>query len=225
MIELNHVGYGVDGTNILQPLSLKLTEQRIGVIGANGSGKSSFLRLLNGLRLPTQGEVWVNHCNTQKEVHKVRRQVGFVFQNPEHQLVMPTVAEDLALGLEPIHVNEAELQTCIDHWLSKYGLLHLKHRLIHPLSGGEKQLIALIGVLAMSPNYLVLDEPTALLDLRNTNRLMRAVQALKQPILMATHDLTLLENFDRVLWFETGALAMDGLPLDVLPAYQAAMQC
>ena len=168
MIELNQASYCVDSTDILQPLSLTLTEQRIGVIGANGSGKSSFLRLLNGLRLPSQGEVWINQVNTKHQVQQVRRQVGFVFQNPEHQLVMPTVAEDLALGLEALHANETELQSCIDHWLKQYGLLHLKHSLIHPLSGGEKQLIALIGVLAMNPSVLVLDEPTALLDLHPT---------------------------------------------------------
>ncbi|MCW4113951.1 energy-coupling factor ABC transporter ATP-binding protein [Aurantimonas sp. MSK8Z-1] len=211
------------GQPVLARLDLCLTERRIGVIGANGSGKSSFARLLNGLLAPTGGRVTVDGLDTVKDAKAVRRRVGFVFQNPDSQIVYPTVGEDLAFGLKPLKLEKPEEARRIREILERYGLAGAEDRLVHELSGGERQLVALASVLIMRPSILVLDEPTTLLDLRNTRRLMAAIDALSERVVMVTHDLALLAGFDRVLLFDEGRLVADGAPATVIERYRALL--
>ena len=222
MIELSDVSVVHDGRARLQGVTLGATERRLGVIGANGSGKSTFLRLLNGLVLPTSGRVRVFGKDTVEETAAVRRSVGFLFQNPDNQLVMPTVGEDVAFGLGRLKLPAAETRSRVRTALERHGLQGLEDRLVHELSGGERQLVALAGILVMDPLLLVLDEPTTLLDRRNRRRLMAEVDAADRPVVMATHDLELLEGFDRVLVFEAGRLVADGPPAASIAAYEAA---
>lgn len=224
MIVLDGVSHAFDGRPVLADVSLTLAERRIGVVGANGSGKSTFARLLNGLVVPSAGRVLVDGIDTRRDAKAARRKVGFVFQNPDHQIVMPIVAEDLAFGLKPRGLGKAEIAARIDAALARYDLAHLRDRPVHQLSGGEKQLIALSAVLVLEPAFLVMDEPTTLLDLRNRNRLAEAVAALPQPAVVVTHDLDFIEGFDRVLMIEDGRLAADGLPDEVLPFYRERMR-
>lgn len=205
---------------ILAPVSLTLTEQRVAIIGANGSGKSTLLRLLNGLLLPTTGTVTVNGRSTHNDVAAVRRSVGFVFTDPLSQLVMPTPQEDLELSLRRQKLGKKERRDKALAILASYGLEHLAQSSIYELSGGERQLTALATVLAVDPDILVLDEPSTLLDLRNTRQLMQRLNGLPQQVIMSTHDLSLAATFDRALVIDQGQVAFDGDPHQAIAAYQ-----
>ncbi|MFC8038173.1 energy-coupling factor ABC transporter ATP-binding protein [Paenarthrobacter sp. NPDC057355] len=195
---------------LLQDVSLELTERRIGVIGANGSGKSTFLRLLNGLVEPSDGSVVVHGHNTRSDVRRVRANVGFVFTDPLSQLVMPTGREDVELSLRRSIKNSKERATRAEEVLDRFGLLRLADQSIYELSGGERQLLALAAVLAVNPGVLVLDEPSTLLDLRNRELLRRTLAGLEQQVIMSTHDLDLALDMDRVLVVEDGRIVFDG---------------
>lgn len=205
---------------ILAPVSLTLTEQRIAIIGANGSGKSTLLRLLNGLLLPTTGTVTINGRSTHSDVAAVRRSVGFVFTDPLSQLVMPTPQEDLELSLRRQKLGKKDRREKALSILASYGLEHLAQSSIYELSGGERQLTALATVLAVDPEILVLDEPSTLLDLRNTRQLMQRLRNLPQQVIMSTHDLSLAATFDRALVIDQGQVAFDGDPHQAITAYQ-----
>ena len=221
MIAIEGVAVTRAGRTVLNDLTLDLAERRIGVIGANGSGKSTFARLLNGLILPTSGTVSVDGIDTRLDVKAVRRKVGFVFQNPDSQIVYPTVGEDIAFGLKHRGLGKAEVAERTAAALARHGLGGFEDRLIHELSGGERQLVALAGVMVMRPEVLVLDEPTTLLDLRNTRRIMAAIDAAESQVIMVTHDLGLLDAFDRVLVFDGGRLVADAAPAAAIAGYLA----
>lgn len=223
MIEIDTVRLAYGDRTVLRDISLSLTERRIGIIGANGSGKSSFARLLNGLVLPTSGTVKVDGLDTRSRGKEVRRKVGFVFQNPDNQIVFPTVAEDLAFGMKNLGLAKDEIARRTDAILARYDLSDLRDHPAHLLSGGQKQLLAISGVLVMDPAYLVLDEPTTLLDLRNTRRIAAAIAALEQTVILATHDLDLLTDFDRVLVFDEARIVADDTPANALPFYREHM--
>ena len=151
MIVLEAVSHDFAGRPVLVDIDLALPERRIGIVGANGSGKSTFARLLNGLVLPRTGRVLIDGVDTTKDVKAIRRKVGFVFQNPDHQIVMPIVGEDLAFGLKARKIPKGEIDARIDAALARYDLGHLRERPVHLLSGGEKQLVALSAVLVTEP--------------------------------------------------------------------------
>ncbi len=224
MIALDAVSHDFDGRPVLSGISLSLGERRIGIVGANGSGKSTFARLLNGLVVPKAGSVTIGDLDTARDGKAIRRKVGFVFQNPDHQIVMPIVAEDLAFGLKARKIPKAEIDARIDGALARYGLTHLRDRPVHLLSGGEKQLVALSAVLVTEPDVLVLDEPTTLLDLRNRNRVAAAIAALPQQTVLVSHDLDLIATQERVLMIEGGRVAADGAPSEVLAYYREQMR-
>lgn len=205
---------------ILAPLSLTLSEQRIAVIGANGSGKSTLLRLLNGLVQPSTGTVHVHGRSTHSDGAAVRASVGFVFTDPLSQLVMPTPLEDVELSLRRQKLGKSQRREAALAILADYKLEHLAHSSIYELSGGERQLVALATVLAVAPAVLVLDEPSTLLDLRNTKLLMQRLDELPQQIIMSTHDLSLAETFQRVLVIDNGQVAYDGGPREAIGRYR-----
>ncbi|WP_422049080.1 energy-coupling factor ABC transporter ATP-binding protein [Shimia sp.] len=223
MIELQNVSLSFGDRQVLNGLSLTLSERRIAIIGANGSGKSTLARLLNGLALPTSGDVLIDGLNTRKKGRDVRRKVGFVFQNPDNQIVMPVVEEDLAFGMKNCGFSTAEIAAKTDEILARYDLSELREHPAHLLSGGQKQLIAISGVLVMNPDIVVMDEPTTLLDLRNKRRIARAVAELAQTVVMVTHDLDLIADYDRVIAIDEGRVFADGPPAEVIPAYQELM--
>jgi biotin transport system ATP-binding protein len=189
-------------------------------MGPNGSGKSTFIRLINGLLLPKIGQICVDGLDTRLEVEKIRRKVGFVFQNPDNQIVFPIVSEDIEFGLKRrIPDSNMRHQRMLEA-LDQLGVLHLQDRSIHTLSGGERQLVALAGVLATKPEILVFDEPTTQLDLRLRNRFEQHLSALPQPALIVSHDLELMRTMDRVLIIVEGRLAFDGVPADATAWYR-----
>jgi len=225
MIAFDAVRVIRDGHVILDDISVRLGERRIGIIGANGSGKSTFVRLINGIEQPDGGWVQVDELDAGRDRKALRRRVGFVFQNPDNQIVYPLVTEDLAFGLQNLRLPKAEIQSRIEHFARCHGIHHLLERMTYKLSGGEKQLVALLGVLIMEPAYVVLDEPTTLLDLRNKKTMMEAILALPQPVIVVSHDLDFLASFERVLQFEAGRIVADGRPDQVIPRYIEQSLC
>lgn len=227
LIRLSSVGHVFgDGSTrrvVLSDIDLELGERRIGVIGANGSGKSTFARLLNGLVLPTHGTVTVDGLDTRREGAAVRRRVGFCFSDPDAQIVMPTVREDVALGLRRHRLPRAEVADRVHAALAVVGLADHADHPAHLLSSGQKQLLALTSVLVTEPDVLVLDEPTTLLDLRNSREVGHRLAALRQQIVLVTHDLTALTGFDRVLTIDGGRVVFDGDPAGAVAAYRVAM--
>ncbi|MBC8050115.1 MAG: ABC transporter ATP-binding protein [Chitinophagales bacterium] len=219
MIELRGVSHAFDGAPVLRDVNLRLSERRIGVIGANGSGKSTFARALNGLLIPAQGEVLVDGVSTRKDGRAARRKVGLVFQNPEHQIVMPTVEEDLAFGPKNLGLDAAEIERRMSALLAGYGLAEKRTHAAHLLSGGEKKLLTLLSVVIMEPDVIVFDEPMNSLDLPSQRKITAVIDDLPQRVITITHDLALIKRYDRVILFERGAVAADGAPGDVIRHY------
>ncbi|MGA9378906.1 MAG: ABC transporter ATP-binding protein [Phormidium sp.] len=204
-----------DGTKALREINLTIqANEKVALIGANGSGKSTLQLHLNGLLLPQEGEVtigeWiVNNQNLQK----VRNFVGLVFQNPDDQLFMPTVWEDVAFGPMNQGLRDRELTERVWQAMAAVSIdpEHYGNRNTENLSGGEKKRIAIAGVLAMNPQVLVLDEPSAQLDPRSRRQLITLLQGLSITQLIATHDLDLaLEICDRTVVLSQGEVVFDG---------------
>jgi len=206
---------------VLAPLSLELTERRIGVIGLNGSGKTTFSRMINGLVLPSAGRVSTNGHDTLSEGAQVRAATGYIFQNPANQIVLPLVKDDIALGLQARRLGKQQVTQAVAEVLERLGIAHLAERRAHELSGGEIQLAALASVLVTAPDIVIMDEPTNQLDLKNRNLVERAIRDLAQTVIVVTHDLSLLTGFDRVLLFHDGQLVQDGPPEATIAQYLA----
>jgi biotin transport system ATP-binding protein len=222
-IELSGVRHAYGEREVLAGIDLTITEHRVGVVGANGSGKSTLARLLNGLVVPTSGRVSVDGLDTRTQAREVRRRVGFVFQDPDAQIVHPTVAEDVAYGLENQGVPAGERAERVAEVLERYGLAGHADHPAHLLSGGQKQLLAIAGVLVMRPARIVFDEPTTLLDLINSRRVAEVIREMAQSVVVVTHDLELLDGFDRVLVVDGGRVVEDG-PADAsVAAYRKLM--
>lgn len=153
---VSHVYPGRDAP-ALREVDVRLEEHRIGVVGANGSGKSTFARLLNGLVLPSSGAVTVGGWDTARDGREVRRRVGFCFTDPDSQIVMPTVAEDVAFGLRRRGMSKSAAAVRVREVLEDYGLGAYADHAAHQLSGGQKQLLALASVLATEPELVVMD--------------------------------------------------------------------
>lgn len=205
---------------ILHRVDLELTEPRVALIGPNGSGKSTLARLVNGLAEPAAGTVTVDGLDVARDGARVRQRVGFVFTDPAAQLVMPTAAEDVALSLRRTVADRAERQRRAEAVLAEAGLAGLGERSVHALSGGQRQLLALAGVLAAEPEIVVADEPTTLLDLANTRRVAEVLFGLRQQLLLVTHDLELAARCERAVLVRDGRVAADGPAGEVVEHYR-----
>ncbi len=223
LIVFDGVSHRYGERSVLSDVSVRFDEHRIGVIGANGSGKSTFVRMLNGLVLPTSGSVRVADLDPDKQGRQVRRRVGFCFTDPDAQIVMPTVAEDIAFGLRRRGLSRTEVAEKVDRALASYGLAEHRDHPAHLLSGGQKQLLAIASVLVTDPDLLVMDEPTTLLDLANARRISALVEGLRQQVVLVTHHLDLLEGFDRVLVFDRGRIVHDAPPVEAVAHYRELM--
>ena len=209
----------------LFPLTLTLAERRIGVIGLNGSGKTTFARLINGLVKPSEGRVCVNGLDTGGDSRAVLGEAGFIFQNPQHQLIMPIVAEDIAFGLKNRGLSAAQIEEKTQAVLARFAVSHLAKRRVHELSGGETQLVAIASVVVTEPKILILDEPTNQLDLKNRRLVEDAIAGLEQQVLVISHDLGLVEGFERVLLFHEGRLVADGEAGETIRRYHEIASC
>ncbi len=213
------------GRVALHPLDLTLGERRIGVVGLNGSGKTTMARLINGLVKPTEGTVTVAGLDTVEDEQAARGKTGFIFQNPQHQMILPILEEDIAFGLKNRGFDKAEIAERTQAILARFGISHLARRRVHELSGGETQLGAIASVLVTGPDLLILDEPTNQLDLKNRALIERTITALPEQVLVITHDLALIEGFERVLVFHEGRLAADARPAEAIRTYRELAAC
>ena len=217
------VTFAGDDSPTLDRISLTLAEHRIGIIGANGSGKSTLARLINGLGDATSGRVLVDAADVSRHGRDIRRRVGFVFSDAENQIVMPQVRDDVAFSLRRLKLSRAERDARVDAALARFGLTDLAENSPHTLSGGQKQLLALASVLVIEPDLIIADEPTTLLDLRNRARIATEFAHLEQQLIVVTHDLDILADFDRVLCLDDGRIIADGTPDEVCAHYRNLM--
>ncbi|MEV0718098.1 ABC transporter ATP-binding protein [Asanoa sp. NPDC050611] len=220
-IELSAVTVEFPARVALRDVTVRLDQRRIAVVGANGSGKSTFARTLNGLVTPTTGDVRVHGIDPVRQAKQLRRRVGFVFSNPDTQIIMPTVAEDAAFSLRGRGLSRAEIRDRVAAALDRVGLTEYADAPAHTLSGGEKQLLALTAVLIGEPSLVVADEPTAYLDAANSRRIARfLLDEMPQQLVLATHDLKLAARCDIALRFADGRLIDIGDPDKVIASYE-----
>lgn len=212
-----------DGTtSVIKDLSVDFSEgQFIAVLGHNGSGKSTFAKLLNGMLVPTKGEILVDGMDTSDEqlAIDIKRTVGMVFQNPDNQLVATVVDEDVAFGLENLGVSNSEMVQRVDNALKSVGMLDFKKSAPHNLSGGQKQRVAIAGIIAMEPRCIVFDEPTAMLDPRGRKEVMEVILSLCREkhitVILITHYMNEAALADRVLVMNKGKIVLDGTPAEI----------
>jgi biotin transport system ATP-binding protein len=221
MIDLESVSVELDGRLVLDEVTVQLDQHRIAVIGANGSGKSTFARLLDGLVAPTRGTARVLGFDVAHEAKRMRAEVGFVFTNPDAQILMPTVAEDVRLSLKGSGLDRSTIDARVASVLAAYGLAAHADAPAYSLSGGQKQLLALASVLVREPKLVIADEPTTLLDLGNARRIgALLIEELPAQLVVVTHDLELAARCDIALRFHEGRLVELGDPATVVERYQ-----
>ncbi len=213
MIAFENVGFAYEkGKPVLEDLSFRIEKgEAVGLIGANGAGKSTLMKLLLGL-LSGEGRITVDGAEVNKaNLAEVRRKVGFVLQNSDNQMFMPTVCEDMMFGPLNYGLSREEAERRVDAVLAQLGIEELKHRHNHRISGGEKRMAAIATVLAMEPEVILMDEPSATLDPYNRRAVIRAIGGLSQTRLIASHDLDMiLETCSRVILLSGGRIAADG---------------
>lgn len=217
-------GLGLDGvtllrgsTTVFHSLSLELNESRIGLIGDNGAGKSSLFRLICGLDQPQSGRVNLPPA----QLGSTAPLVGMMFQNPDEQIIFPTVEEELALSLRHLHLSRAEAQAHVRDWLNARGLTDWAPRAIGSLSQGQRQHVCWLALLIGAHQTLLLDEPFSSLDLPGQALLRQEIAQATQQIIVSTHVLAHVRHFERVIWLDKGQVRADGSGAEVCAAYEA----
>lgn len=208
-----------DGHKALEEISFLITHGRsVAIVGANGAGKSTLLLHLNGCLVPTAGSVWIgDYPVTRKTLLSVRRSVGMVFQDPDDQLFMPTVFDDVAFGPLNLGLPSDEVEKRVQKALDDVGASHLKDRPPHRLSGGEKRAVAIATVLSMRPDILVMDEPTSNLDPRSRRMLIEQLNRFEHTKIIATHDLDLVMDIcEETIVLKDGRIAAQGATQSLL---------
>lgn len=224
-IALDHLTVRLGETVALDDVSVALDASRIAVVGANGSGKSTFARVLAGLVAPSSGSVRVHGLDPGRQASALRRLVSVVFSNPDAQIIMPTVAEDAAFSLRSERLPAAESAARVADALDRFGLTGLADRAAHDLSGGQKQLLALCGAFIRRPQLVIADEPTAYLDARNARRVAgHLFEDAGHQLVLLTHDLRLAERCEVAVLFDAGRIAAVGAPADVIAEYEASLR-
>jgi energy-coupling factor transport system ATP-binding protein len=215
MIQVNNLSFKYEEQLILHNLQLEIkTGSFTAIVGANGSGKSTLVKHFNALLLPSAGEVLVDDINTKKNQFEIRKKVGFVFQNFEDQIVYPIVSEDIAFGLENLGLKASEIKRITEEILEKLHISHLAKRNVNTLSMGQKQLVAVAGVLAMRTNYIIFDEPTTMLDAANKKNILSVIKELNEKdgltIIMVTNSLEDLNYVADVIVLRDGRVIFKG---------------
>ena len=213
MLEFRNVSFGYDRTSpVIRDLSFKINDgETVGLIGANGAGKSTVMKLILGL-LSGEGEILLDGVEVKKEtLSGIRKKIGFVLQDSDDQMFMPTVYEDMIFGPMNYGMSREEADRKADEVLEKLGITALKHRHNHRLSGGEKRMAAIATILAMEPEVILMDEPTAALDPYNRRIVINAVNGLSQTRIITSHDLDMImDTCERVILLSSGRIAADG---------------
>lgn len=229
IIETQNLGYiyktyeeNIEGRQALSDVSIEIQRgQFVAVLGRNGSGKSTFARLLNALLLPSNGTVHIKGLNTAEERYlwEIRRTAGMIFQNPDNQIVGTTVEEDVAFGPENLGILPAEIRKRVDGSLQAVGIPEYSKHAPHLLSGGQKQRVAIAGILAMKPECIILDEATSMLDPVGRKEILQLLKKLNKEdgitIIHITHHMDEAVKADRVVVVDNGKVVLDGTPAEV----------
>ena len=216
------VFYGKE--RILEDLSLSISEQRVGFIGRNGSGKTTLLRILAGLQELNNGKVLIDGTEVAKKRNEAIKKVGIIFQNPDHQIIFPTVGEELRFGLTQLGLSKNEADLKVIACLKQYDKVDWFERSISTLSQGQKHLVCLLSVLLMKPRVLLLDEPFTGIDIPTQLKLEHYLSSLKQTIIHVSHVPETFENYQRLIWMDEGIIQADGTPKTVIKKYRTAMK-
>ncbi|WP_243227232.1 energy-coupling factor ABC transporter ATP-binding protein [Microbacterium sp. CIAB417] len=225
-IRLERLGVRLGDVDVLRDLDLDLDARTVAVVGDNGSGKSTLARVVGGLVPPTTGAAAVLGLDPVRHAAELRRRVAIVFSNPDAQIVMPTVAEDVAFSLRGEKAGRAERADRVEGALARFGLSDLGDRSAHDLSGGQKQLLALCGAFVREPELVVADEPTAYLDGRNARIVADHLLAdTGHRLLLVTHDLALAERCEVAVHVSQGRVVAVGPARDVVRSYATGLGC
>ncbi len=222
-IALEGVGYAIEGKTVLHDISFSASVDRLGVVGRNGSGKSTLARLVAGLVAPGQGTCRVNGLDLARDRRAAVREVGILFQNPDHQLIFPTVLEEMAFGLRQRGQSRAEAEEAARRVLAGFGKAHWTGASVVSLSQGQKHLLCLMAVVAMAPLLLTLDEPFAGLDAPTRMQLRRYLDLYQGAVLHISHDPADFAGYDAMFWLDGGRIRDAGTPDAVLAAYMNEM--
>lgn len=217
-----------DGQEALRNMSFVIHHgESVGIIGANGAGKSTLLMLLMGVLFPDRGEVLVGDVHvTKKTLPLIRERLGIVFQNPDDQLFMTTVYDDVAFGPRNYKLDEKEVESRVNQALVMVGITHLKDRAPFKLSGGEKRAAAIASVLSMQPDVLIMDEPSAALDPKSRRRIIRLLNGFGHTKIVTSHDLDMTyETCDRIIVIKDGEIAADGPKDEILTNAELLDSC
>lgn len=229
MLAIEKLNYAYpDGHQAIRDVNLKIEEgESIALVGANGAGKSSLFKLIIGISEIKEGSIKVEEMSVgKKTLRDIRRRVGMVFQNPDDQLFMTKVYDDIAFGPRNELLTEIEVEERVVNALEQLGITHLRDRMPHRLSGGEKRVIAIASVLAMNPRLILFDEPTSFLDPQARRNVINTLDSLKMTKIIATHDLDMaLDICDRVIILHHGSVFADGTVKDILLDENLLSQC
>lgn len=220
---MTNVSYRLDGKQILNDLGLAVRERRVGIVGRNGSGKTTFARILAGLVKPTSGSVKVMDVDVASDRKAALSTVGILFQNPDHQIIFPTVQEEMAFGLLQQGLPKQGASDRVAQILRAFGKTHWADAAIHGLSQGQKQLVCLMSIVAMAPKVIILDEPFSGLDLPTRAQLSRYLETVSATVVHISHEPANLQSYERVIWLEGGAIRMDGDAKVTLAAFTKRM--
>lgn len=229
IIEANNLKYKYpDGWQVLNSIDFRIEHgESVGIVGANGAGKSTLLMHLVGVLFPDEGEIRIGEVTiTKKTLPLIRQRVGMVFQNPDDQLFMTTVYDDVAFGPRNYKMNEEDVSERVIKSLETVGIAHLKDRAPYKLSGGEKRAASIAAVLSMSPDILVMDEPSSALDPKSRRQLITLLQRFSHTKIIATHDMDMvLELCERTIVLSDGKVVTDGPTAKILTDTELMEKC
>lgn len=224
MIQIQSLSSHYGDKAVLDTVTLELSEARVGIVGRNGSGKSTLAKAISGLIRPEQGRILINGVDVLKDRKAALSAVGILFQNPDHQIIFPTVEEEISFGLRQLGRSKSDAVEETSNLLANFGKSDWAKRPVSTLSQGQRHLVCLMSVLAMAPAVIILDEPFSGLDIPTTRALQKRLNQLDQTLIHITHDPSVIANYDRVIWIEAGKVIADGAPDTVLPDYLHVME-
>jgi len=222
-IALTDLCFAVDGKQILRGITHDISAKRTGIVGRNGSGKSTLARLIAGLVPPATGTASIDGHDLSQDRKQALIDVGILFQNPDQQIIFPTVREEISFGLRQLGHPKARADEMTQATLEEFGKSHWIDAHVHSLSQGQKHLVCLMAIVAMTPKLIILDEPFTGLDIPTKAQLTRALAQYHGNLLHITHDPADLAGYDHVIWLEAGQVAQTGDAPAVLNAYVDAM--
>ncbi len=221
--EMAGVSFSREGRALLTDIDVSVPERRVGIVGRNGSGKTTLARVLSGLVAPDRGGVRVCGVDIAKDRKAAIRTVGILFQNPDHQIIFPTVEEELGFGLLQAGASKAEAERQVANILVQFDKAHWASAATHQLSQGQKQLVCLMAIIAMTPKVVILDEPFSGLDIPTRAQLMRYFDRIDAALIHISHDPEALRGYERVIWLEEGRIKQDGRGTPTLAAFTKHM--